>query len=104
MYYVFTHTEGNEMSTTTATATQVYRVDVAYTGTNGRRSYGFTMKNVEATSKEEAGRVAVERAMENDAAKVARFNAEAAKFGSTPQQPWASAQVEKVRRFASDNR
>ena len=92
------------MNTTTATATQVYRVDVAYVGPTGRRAYGFTMKGVEATSKEEAGRVAVERAMENDAAKVAKFNSEAAKFGSTPQQTWAGAQVEKVRRFASDNR
>lgn len=83
---------------------EIYRVTLAFTDQNGRRAYGFTMKNIEANSKEEAAEVASKRATERDAERVAKFNSECVKFGTTPQTPWDGVQVEKVRRFASDNR
>lgn len=84
---------------------QVFRVDVAfYNERTNRRTYGFTMK-VEAADRDEAGRVAVTKALANDAEKTARDNAEKVRLGRPDLQfsPWTDARVEKVRRFARDN-
>jgi len=91
---------------TTATATQVYRVDITgFSTKTGNRTWGFTIKGVEATDKAHAAEVAIAKAIEQDNAKTRRHNADAAKFGTwTMDEGWQRFEVNKVRRFAADNR
>ena len=94
------------MNTTTTTATQVYRVNVGeYNARTGRRMSGFTMKGVEATSRDGAAAIAVARSTVRSIEKAARHNADAERFGTWTIDPATTEfRAEKVRKFAADNR
>lgn len=93
------------MTTTATPTTQVFRVQVAYHGATTGRAYGFGIK-VEATSKDEAARIAEQRALALDAERTAKTNDDHVRLGRPDLQrdAWPIAKAEKVRRFAADNR
>ena len=90
------------METTTATKSN-FRVQVAAFSSTGMRLNGHGLR-VEAASKTEAAAAACEYAAQRDAEQVAKFNADCARFGTSPRTALTNWKAETVRRFASDNR
>lgn len=90
------------METITATES-TFRVQVACFAPNVMRLNGHGLR-VQAASKTEAAAVACELAAQRDAEQVAKFNADCARFGTSPRTALTNWKAETVRRFASDNR
>ena len=86
------------METTTATNT-TFRVQVAAFAPTGMRMEGHSVK-VQAADKAEAATLATEAAAKREAEQVAKFNAECARFGTSPRTALTNWKAERVTRCA----